>query len=583
MTLPGRIAPLTDHVINQIAAGEVVERPLSIVKELVENALDAGASSIEVNIRHGGLEQIRVADNGQGIEPEDLHLALQRHCTSKLSLAEELLQLDSLGFRGEALASIGAVSKLTLTSRTASCSHASEILCEYGELSDVRPAPSYPTGTVVEAENLFANTPARRKFLKQARTEYLQILHFLKHVAFSHADASIVFSADDKVVFKVAVSAGPDIEQRRLMSLFGKEFASRALKLARHEQGLAINGWIGPIDSHRPRADIQFLSVNRRVVKDRTLLHAVRLAYDGKIPEGRYPCFALDISIAPQEVDVNVHPSKTEVRFVEPRRVHDQTFSFVSHLLSTNSSLIGTPSLGELQASEANSAKTSLYENIKVQHQISQVADGGGDGAGTSRSRGYSHARARQPQRNERSLFSAHDELSDSFTGILFERYALLREQDCPQIVDLWRLAADLFCARLLTDQRSRPLIVPERILPALNGSLEQRLSAYGEYGLSISSLGPQQLVLREIPLVLLPINYEKFLSALAVDDTLETTSVAEKIANAAGEALLLPAESTAQQRWCAELLAQVQAASLRWQDCVVQRTEAQWRQFLIG
>lgn len=588
MTSPSRISPLTDHVINQIAAGEVIERPLSIVKELVENSLDAGATSIDVRIESGGADLIAVRDNGRGIEAADLALALRRHCTSKLIAAEQLQQLNSLGFRGEALASIAAVSKLSLISRTAEAVHATEINCNYGELSGVRPAASYPVGTSVEVENLFAQTPARRKFLRQARTENLQISQLLKHIAFSHSDVSIVFQVDGKKVFNVAKATEAQTYQRRLRGLFGKEFAERALRLERSEQGLTVRGWVGPFDTHRPRADIQFLSVNGRVVKDRTLVHAIRLAYDGKIPEGRYPSYALDLHVPLTDVDVNVHPTKTEVRFVEPRRIHDQLYSFVTYALSTDPSLLGS--------SAVHAADPSHYETTSNQQaNTAEVAES------RYQSKSYSSSYSPRNSRSSRTLFDEQESAENNFSGVFFNRYALLNhvaekstdkeEGDAqsvgqkagasPTFVDLFALLTELFQCRLLSDARSRPLIMPETVSTDLNNALGDYLSAYSEHGLVITRLGPENLILREVPLVMLPVNYAEFLSGLGAQANSTNDKVVDCIANAAARSVLVPADFHGQNRWFAQILKQLQSADINWHDFRVLRSDLQWQKFL--
>lgn len=589
MATQRKISPLSDHVINQIAAGEVIERPLSIVKELVENSLDAGASVIEVRVESGGSSLISVRDNGHGIAREDLTLAVQRHCTSKLSNAEQLQQLNSLGFRGEALASIAAVSELSLSSRTAECTTATEIVCSYGELSAGQPTASYPVGTLVSVENLFANTPARRKFLRQARTENLQISQLLKHIAFSHRQVSLSYFTDGKKVFNVAESKGVNAEQRRLRDLFGKEFAERALPIERSEQGLKVSGWIGPAELHRPRADIQFISVNGRVVRDRTLVHAIRLAYDGTMPEGRYASYALDITLAPDVVDVNVHPTKTEVRFAEPRHIHDQIYSFVSNALSTHLQLVEAAA-GEIVSTSYEPNDGLLASEPRGAQGVSEPRSQSGSYARKS-AKSYGSPRSSGNTRSIKGLFSGNQADDSIFGGLYFRRFLLVNpsalsapRHDCgdkPTFVDLEALLESLFNARLAKDKRSRPLIVAETLPPTLKNFYAHRIAALKESGLVVEELDSKQLVLKEVPLVLLPINHEKFLSALAANDTIADEEPTALIAAAAATAVLVPADASAQQRWFQQILEQLRAANLRWQDYCVIRSETQWQNFL--
>ena len=322
-----RIALLPSFVADQIAAGEVVERPASIVKELVENSLDAGAERIEVQIEQGGVKRVRVIDDGQGIHPEDLPLAVSRHATSKLASAEDLLGVQSLGFRGEALASAASVSRLTLASRARGEPSGCHICVHGGELVSQGPR-GHPPGTTVEVEDLFFNTPARRKFLKAERTENQQVQAALHRLALSRFDAAFELRMGGK---RQALPAGAP--QERLAAVLGPEFARRSLHVDEQRDGLRLHGWVGLPTSSRRQADRQYLFVNGRAVRDKLVGHAIRQAYRDVLFHGRHPMFALYLELPADQVDVNVHPAKHEVRFRRARDAHDFIFGSLHRAL----------------------------------------------------------------------------------------------------------------------------------------------------------------------------------------------------------------------------------------------------------
>ena len=322
-----RIALLPSFVADQIAAGEVVERPASIVKELVENSLDAGAKRIEVQIEQGGVKRVRVIDDGQGIHPEDLPLAVSRHATSKLASAEDLLGVQSLGFRGEALASAASVSRLTLASRARGEPSGCHICVHGGELVSQGPR-GHPPGTTVEVEDLFFNTPARRKFLKAERTENQQVQAALHRLALSRFDAAFELRMGGK---RQALPAGAP--QERLAAVLGPEFARRCLHVDERRDGLRLHGWVGLPTSSRRQADRQYLFVNGRAVRDKLVGHAIRQAYRDVLFHGRHPMFALYLELPADQVDVNVHPAKHEVRFRRARDAHDFIFGSLHRAL----------------------------------------------------------------------------------------------------------------------------------------------------------------------------------------------------------------------------------------------------------
>jgi DNA mismatch repair protein MutL len=326
---------LPDGLINRIAAGEVVERPASAVKELVENSLDAGAGQIDVTLRDGGRALILVADDGHGMGPDELQLAIDRHCTSKLD-GDDLVNIGALGFRGEALPSIGAVSRLTVASRARGADAAWQIRVEAGEAGPVEPA-RLPKGTRVEVRDLFYATPARLKFLKQPKTELGHVQDTLQRLAMAHPHVGFTLTDGDRQVLRYAPAQGGDLFDARLTRLsavMGKSFADNAMAIAAEREGLRLTGYAGLPTLNKANAQSQFLFVNGRPVKDRLLQGALRGAYQDVLARDRHPMAALFLELPAAAVDVNVHPAKAEVRFREPGLVRGLIVSAIRHQLA---------------------------------------------------------------------------------------------------------------------------------------------------------------------------------------------------------------------------------------------------------
>jgi len=325
---------LSPRLANQIAAGEVVERPASVVKELVENALDAGAGRVDVEIEQGGVKLIRVRDDGSGIEEEDLPLALSRHATSKITSLDDLEAVASLGFRGEALASISSVSRLTLTSRTESQEAASRVEVEGREM-DARISPAaHPVGTTVEVRDLFFNTPARRKFLRTEKTEFNHVDECIRRQALSRFDAGFTLRHNQRVVQSLRPAESPLDRERRIGALCGQQFIDNAVVIDAEATGLRLWGWVALPTFSRSQADLQYFFVNGRVIRDKLVAHAVRQAYRDVLYNNRHPAFVLYLEVDPATVDVNVHPTKHEVRFRDGRLVHDFIFRTLHRALA---------------------------------------------------------------------------------------------------------------------------------------------------------------------------------------------------------------------------------------------------------
>lgn len=329
-----RIHALPTQLVNQIAAGEVVERPASVVKELVENCFDAGATQIQIDVEQGGARQIRIRDNGCGIVKEDLALALSRHATSKIASLDDLEHVVSMGFRGEALPSISSVARLTLISRTADAECAWQVSADGTEQNfDPQPDP-HPPGTTVDVRDLFYNTPARRKFLKAEKTEFAHIESLIQKLALARFDVGFVLNHNQREVFNLKPAASQGAQEKRIAAICGSAFVENCVKIDFAASGLHLHGWVGLPTFSRGQQDMQFFYVNGRLIKDRLVAHAVKQAYQDVLYHGRHPVFVLYLELDPALVDVNAHPTKLEVRFREGRMVHDFLFQALHRSLA---------------------------------------------------------------------------------------------------------------------------------------------------------------------------------------------------------------------------------------------------------
>jgi DNA mismatch repair protein MutL len=321
-TMPA-IRPLPPELVNQIAAGEVIERPASVVKELAENSLDAGAHRIDVEVEQGGMRLIRVRDDGMGIAADELPLALAPHATSKIASFDDLTRVASMGFRGEALASIASVSRLSITSRRADDDHGTRIEAQAGSM----PQPAaHPVGTTIEVRDLFHAVPARRKFLRAERTEFGHIDELVRSLALARPDVEFRLIHGGKPVRMLKPATDETSQLRRAGDVLGETFAQNCLRIEHAAAGLRLSGWIGLPTASRAQADQQYFHVNGRLVRDKSIAHAVRQAYEDVLYHGRHPAFVLFLELDPAAVDVNVHPAKREVRFRDARLVHDFMF-----------------------------------------------------------------------------------------------------------------------------------------------------------------------------------------------------------------------------------------------------------------
>ena len=321
-TMPTTIKKLPDHLINQIAAGEVIERPASVLKELCENSVDATASKLTIELERGGIQRILVRDNGTGIDKDQLDIALTRHATSKIRNLEDLQHIESMGFRGEALPSIASIARLSITSNTQQHNEAWMLHSEGGKNDHIKPA-AHNKGTSVEVNDIFYNTPARRKFLRTDKTEYSHCEQVVKRLALVNFHLNIELRHNQKTIHSLPVAATPEQKQKRLEILLGKGFIEHIIPIERHDAGMKLSGWVAAPDFSRVQADLQYQYVNHRHIRDKTITHAVKLAYQDVLYHGRHPAYVLLLEIDPTQVDVNAHPAKHEVRFHDTRTIHD--------------------------------------------------------------------------------------------------------------------------------------------------------------------------------------------------------------------------------------------------------------------
>jgi len=367
---PRKICQLDDTLVNQIAAGEVVERPASLLKELLENSIDAGSSRIDIQIERGGLKKVTVKDNGSGIPHEQLTLALTRHATSKLTAIEDLFGVTTLGFRGEALPSIAAVSRLTLRSKTADQDSGYEISVYGGKTTpSVKPVP-HPQGTTVEVEDLFYNTPARRKFLRTEKTEMNHCDSVIRKIALSHFDVEISVHHDGRQTLHVLRAVNAVERDKRIASICGKPFAGQCIYFEDDVEVMNLSGWLGLPTFSRSQRDLQHFFVNGRPVSDNLVSHAVRRAYSDVLYHGRHPAFVLFFRINPILVDVNVHPAKSEVRFRESRSVHDYIYRTLHQTIAGLSPESSSVQLPGPQVAYTGSGKKDGYGSMPVQQNI---------------------------------------------------------------------------------------------------------------------------------------------------------------------------------------------------------------------
>lgn len=495
-----RVKRLSGFVADQIAAGEVVERPASIVKELIENSLDAGATHIDVRIEQGGVGLIWVRDDGHGIAGDDLELALQRHATSKINTAQDLLGVATLGFRGEALASVASVARVKLTSRT-ELMDAGEMLEVHGGEIIARGPCAHNQGTTVEVRDLFFNTPARRKFLKTERTETAQIDQVIRRLSLAHREVTFTFQQagqqTDQQSGKGAnrgrkLSLPGFQDENRLAAVISREFVGQALQIDEQRDRYRLHGWVGEPQHHRRLADQQYFFVNGRAISDKVVGHAIRQAYRDVMFHGRHPVFVLYLELPPEEVDVNVHPTKHEVRFRETRSVHDFVFGALHRALRQIRPADEMPAVaGELSATHRAPAAATLQNAVSQPGLLQLVAETAPDWTtGTA------------PRADTPPLGYA--------IGQVHGVYVLAQNAEGLVMVDM-HAAHERVTYEKLKTQVAREGIARQRLLVPLHldvsvseaDATEAHEAALADSGLVIERTGTQSIVVREVPALL--------------------------------------------------------------------------------
>ncbi len=516
-----RIQLLPDQLISQIAAGEVVERPASALKELLENSLDAGSTDVQVSLLQGGIKQLRVVDNGKGVAKEDLELALMRHATSKIATLEDLESVASLGFRGEALASIASISRTQLISRQADAKHAWRIASEGSEVAPVEPA-ALDAGTIIEVTDLYFNTPARRKFLKTEATEFGHCEEAFYRVALSRPDVSFMLQHNGRALSRFAIGQ----PERRFSDVLGSEFAAESLSVDESSAGLRLWGMAAKPTFNRNTRDTQYVYVNGRFVRDKLISHAIRQAYQDVLHHDRHPAFVLFLELDPTLVDVNVHPAKTEVRFRDAQAIHRFIFHSLNKALATPTGVSNA-----VTASQAGynpfvpQAASAPYPTFQSQINLSANESTGfyqtlfGANAQTAGEREYVSPVCAVPEFADSQLASQQQPYANDFplgfaVAQIHGIYVLAQNAQGLVVVDMHAAHERIMYEKLKNALDSKrvlmqPLLLPvsfnadklevatvQEVLAGNNDSLQQ-------LGFDIAVLSPTTLAVRAVPTML--------------------------------------------------------------------------------
>ncbi len=566
--MPIQILP--PQLANQIAAGEVVERPASVVKELVENSLDAGATRIDVDIEKGGAKLIRIRDNGCGIAKAELAMALARHATSKISSLDDLEAIVSLGFRGEALASISSVSRLTLTSRTAEQNEAWQAYAEGRDMDvTVKPA-AHPVGTSLEVLDLFYNTPARRKFMRTEKTEFTHIDEVIRRIALARFDVAISLTHNGKLMRQYRAVDQDAQRERRLGAICGTTFMQHALRIDWQHDDLALRGWVADPAGSRQVTDLQYCYVNGRMMRDKLINHAIRQAYQTQLGDDQQPAYVLYLEIDPHQVDVNVHPAKHEVRFHQSRLVHDFIWQGVMSALQASRAAAlpiaqAEEPIPQWQPENRQAAGANHFAQAASTPRHNGGASTSGAQAGWQSKEPVYRARegaayqqlmktpvvetsrdvippskpaARQAEVREAPL-AAHAQSFGRVLSVMHERYALLERGTQLQLLSLSVAARWLKQAQLQPGEeglKPQPLLIPVRLKIAKEelNIIESQAALLGLMGIDLKREG-QHVTLRAVPLPLrtqnLQILIPDLLGYLARQQEVSASSLAQWLA----------------------------------------------------
>lgn len=516
------IRTLSPQLINQIAAGEVVERPASVVKELVENSLDAGAGHIEIEIEQGGIKLIRVRDDGVGIAKHELAMALSRHATSKISQFKDLESLQSMGFRGEALPSISSVSRLRLISHHQEAQEAWEMTGDGTDTTFQAKPAAHPEGTSVEIRDLFFNTPARRKFLRTEKTEFNHINSLIQRLALVQFDVGFTLQHNRRPLFLLP-SCDDQIErERRIVQLLGATFLDQALTVDEQAEDLSLSGWVARPSFSRSQADTQYFYVNRRMVRDKLVTHAVRQGYQDVIYHGRHPAYVLFLGMDPRKVDVNAHPTKHEVRFRDSRSVHDFIYRGLHHVLAETH-----PQAVSESVEPAGISKEITTNQSEQQNGYQVPRQQGIDWRLAERPVAYRVGfAAQQPVGMPIETPQAEEIPPLGFAlGQLHGIYILAQNQAGLVLIDMHAAHERITYERFKQTHHgsgiiSQPLLVPVRVV--VSSSEVDLVEAFqpflNQIGIEISRLGHDTLAIRSIPALLQGADAEKLLRDLLSD-----------------------------------------------------------------
>ncbi len=539
--MPKRINALDPQLVNQIAAGEVVERPASVVKELLENSLDAGSTRIDIDIEEGGKKLIRIRDNGHGIANEDLELALSRHATSKVKSLDDLERISSLGFRGEALPSISSVSRMKITSQDEDSDNAWSITGDGSQDGNELTPASHPQGTTIEVRDLFYNVPARRKFLRADKTEFNHIKDVIDKISLSRFGVDINLNNNGKKVSSFRSGTNSDSEARRVAEVCGKPFVESAIKISFAAAGLNLEGWVAKPTFSRSQADLQYFFVNGRIVRDKLIVHAIRQAYKDVMYSGRHPAFVLYLQLPPELVDVNAHPTKHEVRFRESRLVHDFIFRAIHNSIAD-----------QRPAQEVNASALSVVE---VQQQRAMGLDSFTDTSATLSN--LKQSDGIKPNNHQYATFSQssmalpvreqianYDRLTSGSTDIdlaegrdpeehplgfalgqLHGIYILAQNKTGLILIDMHAAHERITYEKMKAEFESnaivaQPLLVPISITVSRKEAniVEESKEFFQNFGMEVDRMGTETIVVRQVPAYLYKADAVKLIKDILSD-----------------------------------------------------------------
>ncbi|WP_020407578.1 DNA mismatch repair endonuclease MutL [Hahella ganghwensis] len=550
-----KIQLLTPRLANQIAAGEVVERPASVVKELVENALDAGATRVDVEVEDGGVKLIKIRDNGGGIPKDELALALSRHATSKITTLDDLEAVATLGFRGEALASVSSVSRLTLSSRPADQSEAWKVEVEGRDMTPRLSPTAHTPGTTVEVRDLFYNTPARRKFLRTEKTEFNHLEEIIKRQALARLNVSFSLTHNQRVIHQLRPANDHESHLRRVAQLCGKPFVESVVEINTSGSGLQLHGWVAKPTFSRSQADLQYFFVNGRVIRDKLVAHAIRQAYQDVLYHGRHPAFVLYLELDPATVDVNVHPTKHEVRFREGRMVHDFLFRSLHRALGEIRPVVEVesesesaapvlaaqswPSQNSLPLSE-RPAQSAIREQLvgyealysgaaQSQPEIATAAQSGVSGQGEYTASPLAVGGAVSSLMGSGVTNSEESEAGGAPLGYAIAQlhgiYILSQNRAGMILVDMHAAHERIVYERMKKSMEEggvtqQPLLVPLSLAMSRKetGAVEEHGGTLQSLGLELSVAGAESIIVRQVPAILKSANIENLVRDVVTD-----------------------------------------------------------------